>query len=252
MAKPSFAVIEKVNLAEFQNPQQEPGMERRLLLVFALTFLVIVLFQPIIKKYFPQASPRSSTAKPEPGADRSTRGRHQSSPAYATDGSGAQCGRNQAGTFESETVVENDLYRIAFTNRGGQVKSWILKKFTDDKDQPLDLVNKAAAEKYGYPLSLWTYDESQRNKLNSALYLAPSSGRFACPGHHHIRVRRRRRCRPQELQFRSYLRRTRRNVGGFEGKRSRGLPRVARRLRGRVHAVLLRRQPNQLPVQQQL
>jgi hypothetical protein len=42
VAKPSFAVIEKVNLAEFKNPQQEPGMERRLLLVFALTFLVII------------------------------------------------------------------------------------------------------------------------------------------------------------------------------------------------------------------
>src|SRR5208282_3391281 len=60
-AKPSFAVIEKVNLAEFQNPQQEPGMERRLLLVFALTFLVIVLFQPLLKKYYPQP-----TAPPTP------------------------------------------------------------------------------------------------------------------------------------------------------------------------------------------
>jgi len=30
-------------------------MERRLLLVFALTFLVIVLSQPILKKYLPQA-----------------------------------------------------------------------------------------------------------------------------------------------------------------------------------------------------
>ncbi len=30
---------------------------------------------------------------------------------------------------ESTTVVENDLYRITFTNRGGLVKSWILKKY---------------------------------------------------------------------------------------------------------------------------
>ena len=29
-------------------------MERRLLLVFALTFLVIILFQPLLKKYLPQ------------------------------------------------------------------------------------------------------------------------------------------------------------------------------------------------------
>ena len=31
-------------------------MERRLLLVFALTFLVIILFQPLLKKYMPQTA----------------------------------------------------------------------------------------------------------------------------------------------------------------------------------------------------
>ncbi len=46
----------------------------------------------------------------------------------------------QAAT-ESETVVENGLYRITFTNRGAQVKSWVLKTFKDDSGKPLDLVN---------------------------------------------------------------------------------------------------------------
>src|SRR5580692_12279173 len=41
----------------------------------------------------------------------------------------------------TETVVENELYKIVFTNRGGEVKSWILKKFTNDDGGPLDLVN---------------------------------------------------------------------------------------------------------------
>jgi YidC/Oxa1 family membrane protein insertase len=77
---------------------------------------------------------------------------------------------------ESETVIENDVYRIVFTNRGGRVKSWVLKKYTDDKGGPLELVNAVAAEKYGYPLTLWTYDEALRNQLNSALYVATSSG----------------------------------------------------------------------------
>ncbi len=79
---------------------------------------------------------------------------------------------------ESETVIENDLYRITFTNRGGRVKSWILKKYDDERGQPLNLVNSVAAEKYGYPLSLWTYDESQRNKIKAVtatIVLSPSS-----------------------------------------------------------------------------
>ena len=32
-------------------------MERKLLMVFALTFLVIMLFQPLLKKYGPQPGP---------------------------------------------------------------------------------------------------------------------------------------------------------------------------------------------------
>jgi YidC/Oxa1 family membrane protein insertase len=85
------------------------------------------------------------------------------------------------GSSEAETVIENDLYRITFTNRGGQVKSWILKKFDDDDGKPLELVNKTAALKYGYPLSLWAYDETLRNKLNSVLYVASGEGAQKAP-----------------------------------------------------------------------
>jgi YidC/Oxa1 family membrane protein insertase len=83
-------------------------------------------------------------------------------------------------TQETTTVVENDLYRIEFTNKGGQVKSWILKKQTDDKGKPLDLVNSEGA-KYGLPMSLWTYDEGVRNQLNNALYVASQTGALHAP-----------------------------------------------------------------------
>ena len=82
---------------------------------------------------------------------------------------------------ETETVVENDVYRVVFTNRGAQAKSWILKKYKDDRGQPLDLVNHAT-ESLGLPLSLFTYDESLRNKINSALYVGTASGPIAAPG----------------------------------------------------------------------
>src|ERR1700694_936818 len=149
-------------------------MERRLLLVFALTFLVIILFQPLLKKYVPQpVAPPAQTQTPvQPSAP----------PAAATEPlvPSPPAGAGKQAASESETVVENDLYRITFSNRGGLVKSWILKKYDDDQGKPLELVSKAA-EKYGYPLSLWTYDETQRNKLNSVLYLASDSGRLSAP-----------------------------------------------------------------------
>ncbi len=144
-------------------------MERRLLLVFALTFLVIILFQPLLKKYLPQS------AAPAPETPAAVQPPAPPSAASAPQVSVPVTGASKQASAEAETVVENDLYRVTFTNRGGVVKSWILKAYKDEHGNPLELVSKAA-ETYGYPMSLWTYDESQRNKLNSALYVLSSSG----------------------------------------------------------------------------
>ncbi len=167
-------------------------MERRLLIVFALTFLVIMLFQPLMRKYGPQPPAKTETAA-EHGGNASQPGAAPSAPAPSNSATGtgaagpgaaapravagtAPASGRQVGTSEQETVIENDVYRIVFTNRGGRVKSWVLKKFTDDKGGQLELVNSAAAEKYGYPLLLWTYDEGLRARLNSALYEASTTG----------------------------------------------------------------------------
>jgi YidC/Oxa1 family membrane protein insertase len=165
------------DLAEFKNPQQEPGMERRLLVVFALTFLIIILFQPLLKKYGPQ--PPAKPASPPVAAQNQAQLPSQSptpppaqtSTKHGAAGTKAAAAPVQA-TSESETVIENDVYRIVFTNQGARVKSWVLKKYTDDKGGQLELVNRAASEKHGYPLTLWTYDAGLRDKVNSALYVA--------------------------------------------------------------------------------
>jgi YidC/Oxa1 family membrane protein insertase len=177
-------------------------MERRLLVVFALTFLVIMLFQPLMKKYGPQPpaplkqdSSRSASSPAASGASSNPPSASANSSAGSSKSPMAPTSRNaavlrpagqpgasvptQQATSEAETVIENDVYRIVFTNRGGRVKSWILKKYTDDKGGPLELVNATAAAEYGYPLTLWTYEDTLRNKLNSVLYLATSTGTTA-------------------------------------------------------------------------
>ena len=161
-------------------------MERRLLLVFALTFVVILLFQPLLKKYGPQPpapKPEASQAQSSPTPQNQPPMPPAASAAPGTSAPRknvvAAATKKQAES-EAETVIENDLYKITFNNRGGRVKSWVLKKYKDKPNgRPLDLVNTAAAEKYGYPLSLWTYDENLRNRLNSALYVTTSTGTSA-------------------------------------------------------------------------
>ena len=160
-------------------------MERRLLIVFALTFLVIMLFQPLLKKYGPQPPAKQETAHPAPQNQTQTATQPSAlvpAPPPTSVATKSSSTPVQA-TAESDTVIENDVYRIVFTNRGARVKSWVLKKYTDDKGGQLELVNTVAAEKYGYPLTLWTYDESLRDKINSALYAtpAPAASKAAAP-----------------------------------------------------------------------
>ncbi len=165
-------------MADYQNPQQEPGSERKLLLVFILTFVVLIVSQTLLKKYMPQppaAEPQNKPAQAQPAVASSP-----AVPAPVAAPPPSTTVTKQA-SAETETVIENDLYKITFTNRGAQVKSWILKKFDNDAQNGLlELVHPAAAQKFGYPLALWTYDETLRNRINSALYV-PSEIRAVDP-----------------------------------------------------------------------
>jgi YidC/Oxa1 family membrane protein insertase len=165
-------------LAEYQNPQHEPGSEKRLLVIFLISFVFMLLAQPLLKKYFPTPPPPQKVAQTE--QTQTTPPPAQSSSPTTAPGPTAKAAApavSKQASNESETVVESDLYRVTFTNRGGQAKSWILKKFDNDAENgKLDLVNANAAAQYGYPLSLWTYDEQLRNRLSSALYVATRDG----------------------------------------------------------------------------
>ncbi len=77
---------------------------------------------------------------------------------------------------ESLTTIENEQYKIVFTNRGAQVKSWVLKKYFDTAGKPLDMVQPQAAQAFGYPLSLFTYEPALTTQINQALYQVTATG----------------------------------------------------------------------------
>jgi len=163
-------------------------MERRLLLVFAITFIILIVAQPLLMKF----AGKKETSAPQQTQQAQQQAQQQTQQPVAAGASAAVAAQptatpvpapavNRTATTEEEIVVENELYRVTFTNKGGQVKSWVLKKFSDDKGTPLDLVHQIAAQTYGYPLSLYTYDEAVRNKVNSALYVPSATGKLGSP-----------------------------------------------------------------------
>jgi len=88
-------------------------------------------------------------------------------------------------TQERSVVVENELYRVVISNRGAVVKSWQLKKYTDDAKPPrvLDVVHAKTAEQLGgWPFAIVLDDEQLEAAANAGLYqMTPASAEVASP-----------------------------------------------------------------------
>ena len=174
---------QEVSLAEIRNPNQQGGDGQNshtlliISIVFVLVFLGMQYFAP--KKKAPAEAPAPVTAKRDATAADETPS--EPGPAAATNSDAPRGGPAVVAASETTTVVENELYRISFSNRGGQATSWILKKYKDDAGKPLDLVNPKAAAKAGLPLSLWTYDANMRNRLAHALFVPSATGTLNAP-----------------------------------------------------------------------
>ena len=89
---------------------------------------------------------------------------------------------------ERSIVIENALYRVEFSNQGAVVRSWKLKKYTDDTKVPqkcrdvsnppcvLDLVHPEASQQTGgWPFGVILDDEQLQNAANSGLYQISTS-----------------------------------------------------------------------------
>jgi YidC/Oxa1 family membrane protein insertase len=80
---------------------------------------------------------------------------------------------------ERTIVVENALYRVEFSNRGGVVKSWQLKKYKDDAkpQRILDVVHPDASQELNaWPFSVSLSDGSLDQNANSGLYQVMAGG----------------------------------------------------------------------------
>jgi YidC/Oxa1 family membrane protein insertase len=170
-------------LAEFKNPNQQGGGDNKSLLVMMLV-LVTVFFglQYFRAKNNPQTVSPNAARSAVPGAANAAAPLTSQSAAAVSPGfAGAPAVPAVQAAAETTTVVENELYRITFSNRGGQVTSWILKQYKDSDGKPLNLVHTEAAQRVGYPLSLYTYEGTLTDALNKGLYVASATGQVAAP-----------------------------------------------------------------------
>ena len=164
-------------MPEFQNPNlqtQGPGGGSgggNLSSTVAMITLMLVVF--LGYQYFFHPNPPAS----QPSAPASSQ---QQSAAAAAPAQPVSATPVIAAAQETTTTVENEQYRIVFSNRGALVRHWYLKNYFDSGGKKgghnLDLVQPQASEKFGYPLSFFTYEPALTSQLNQALYQVSVSG----------------------------------------------------------------------------
>jgi len=145
-------------------------MERRLLIAFALSFLVIMVSRSLWE-------PRKSSAPlPQVEKTRQEGVKEEKTPPAANVAPGVkEASENKKADNEKLVRVETDLYQLAFSNKEGVVRSWVLKKYKDGNGNPLDLVDENKAKVFGYPLGLTIDREEEASKsLAQALFVSDS------------------------------------------------------------------------------
>ncbi len=176
-------------MPEFQNPNlqtQGPGGGGGGSLSSTITFITLVLVVFLGYQYFFQPK----TATNQPPAQNSSQQPSAASSALPGQPAAPQSAAVAAhpakptpvitAAQETTTTVENEQYRIVFSNRGALVKHWYLKNYYDSGGKQggrnLDLVQPEVSARFGYPLSLFTYEPALTTQLNQALYQVTISG----------------------------------------------------------------------------
>jgi YidC/Oxa1 family membrane protein insertase len=188
-------------LAEFRNPNlQSPGGDgggggdmRGLISITLLGLVLLLGYQFLSKPQQPAMAPAAQSQNqnqpqpaPQSAGQTAAAGQPNQSQLAAVAPPATPAIPEIAAAEVTETTVENDKYKIVFTNQGGQAKHWVLlgKQYKDHPDpggQQLDLVNPKTVA-FGLPLSLFTYEPELTKQLNSALYQVSVSGAASSTG----------------------------------------------------------------------
>jgi YidC/Oxa1 family membrane protein insertase len=152
-------------------------MERRVLLAIFLCFLVLYAWQALFVKPAPKrpatapagetaGSAPGSNAIPAPGPAAGAAATAPAPPEPATPEAAPLVGD----TAERDVRLETDQVLAVFTNRGGRLKSWRLKRYLDPNNHPVELIPTDLASSQPLPFTLMVADQAANGRLNSAVY----------------------------------------------------------------------------------
>lgn len=155
------------------------SMEKRILLSFALSFVVILIFYQFFAPATPPETEETVVAEqaevpaPEPAA----------APAETAAGPAAATPPAAAGPIETVEAAEvqhgrlqGALYSADVSNEGGVIDSFRLLDYMGADGEPLELVDPEVGAEVGWPLELATGDAALDERLRSSRWVLEGDG----------------------------------------------------------------------------
>jgi YidC/Oxa1 family membrane protein insertase len=154
-------------------PPKEMSMEVRLVIAFILMGAVMWLTPYLFKSAAPPPPPKKTEQPVSTAADGGGAKNPAAAPAPASEPapaapSGAPSTPASVQQPQPPLVIDTDLFTVAFSNQGANVRSWLLKKYKGNDNKPLELVNTASGLEF--PFSLHFPGQQPTSKVNWTYY----------------------------------------------------------------------------------
>ena len=158
-------------------------MEKRVVVFLILSLAIIIGYDYVLKQagiipppaesdQLPTSDP--SAPKPQESAAPTVdkKASTQTAPTLtATSASGSQVAPAEPASEEQTQEIVTELFRAVFSNRGGVLTSWELRRYTTtDKDRPQPVQMVYHGGKFRKPLSLQATDAALTTRMNEGLY----------------------------------------------------------------------------------
>lgn len=153
--------------------EPESSDQMRMLLFIVLSLLVFVATSYFFKPAQPPQQPEQTKQVTSPGPSGPSMEKLPAAPPAPSKEKPAAIPAVQE-TTEKTFAIESPLYHVEFSNQGGVVRSWTLKKYFDDQKppHPLDLVDPDSCKQLGWPFSLALSDAQLEAQVNTVFYKA--------------------------------------------------------------------------------
>ncbi len=141
-------------------------MEKRVLLAIFLSFLVLFVYQALVVPPRPPGEQKAKTEPPRPAVEDERRPVASEPHAVLAPPAASAAAARPA----RDIVVESDEVRAVVSTRGAVVTSWRLKKYLDERGEPLELVPVDLPGEQPRPFSLRFEDPALTTEVAQAVF----------------------------------------------------------------------------------